>query len=153
MLKVAEVFKHIVDERIYQDEVWGTIEEHPHDVPGWLLILERELAEAKEAWMTRNGDQAALQEILQVAAVAVAALQQHGVFAQVNRVAPKCLTTEEVWHWRKSDMTVSCRSDVPGQCVTANPYHVTCRICVLDLCKFFHARLRQGQDAAEVPRP
>ena len=50
-----------------------------HSVPAWLLILRKELAEAEEAWVGYAGDEAALLEILQVAAVAVACLEQHGI--------------------------------------------------------------------------
>jgi len=69
------VFDAISREREYQISKWG---QNEHDVPGWLLIMEAELKEAKEAWVKRNGDSAALEEILQVVAVGVAALEQHG---------------------------------------------------------------------------
>jgi len=74
------------DEREYQDKKWGTVEERPHDVAGWLLIMEGELAEAKQAWIKGVGDKDALLEILQVIAVGVACLEQHGV---VERKPPE----------------------------------------------------------------
>ena len=72
------VFDAINRERTYQDHKWGGIADHPHTVAEWILILESELQEAKKAWVHGKGDAAALCEILQVAAVAVATLEQHG---------------------------------------------------------------------------
>jgi hypothetical protein len=72
----ARVFEAINDERAYQDQKWGTIEEHPHSVAEWLLIMKGELAEAMDAWVKAPGDCEALREILQVVAVGVACLEQ-----------------------------------------------------------------------------
>lgn len=72
------VFAAIDRERVWQERKWGTTQEHPHSVGEWLLIVESELAEAKHAWVKGSGDAAALSELIQVAAVAVAALEQHG---------------------------------------------------------------------------
>lgn len=72
------VFKAIGDERKYQDKKYGTLGDHPHTVGEWLLILEAELNEAKSEWVKGKGDKFALREILQVAAVAVACMEQHG---------------------------------------------------------------------------
>lgn len=72
-------FDQVVDaikrERMHQERRWGR---RPRAVGEWLLILERELGEATEAWATHEGDRHALEEILQVAAVAVACLEEHG---------------------------------------------------------------------------
>lgn len=73
------VFAAIGRERDYQDAKWGTPAEHPHDVGGWLTIMRRELREAEDAWCSRRGNAGALEEILQVVAVGVACLQQHGI--------------------------------------------------------------------------
>lgn len=67
----------IVEERAYQDRKWGTVEENPHEVGQWIAIMQRELDEAREAY--DNCWTTGLLEILQVAAVAVACLEQHGV--------------------------------------------------------------------------
>jgi hypothetical protein len=74
----AETFAAIDRERAWQEHKWGTIAEHPHTVGEWLLILQSELDEAKQGWVKGNGDYDALRELVQVAAVAVAALEQHG---------------------------------------------------------------------------
>lgn len=75
----TDVYIAVSRERAYQDHKWGTIQEHPHTVGEWLLIAEHELQEAKEAWCTGRGDAGALEELLQVIAVGVACLEQHGV--------------------------------------------------------------------------
>ncbi len=75
----ADIYAAITRERAYQDDKWGTPFEHPHDVPGWLLIMRGELEEAEQGWLKGNGDKDALRELLQVIAVGVACLEQHGV--------------------------------------------------------------------------
>ena len=71
-----KVYVAISRERAYQDRTWGTT---GHTVGEWLLILESELAEAKQGWVKGHGNGEALSEILQVAAVAVACLEAHGI--------------------------------------------------------------------------
>ena len=83
----ATVLESIVEERTYQDDVWGTIEEHPHDVAEWLLIFEAELNEAKKAWIKVPGDKEALREIVQVVAVGFACLEQHGAVRRSDILA------------------------------------------------------------------
>jgi hypothetical protein len=64
-------------ERYRQDERWGTIQEHPHELASWILILQNQLDDAREA--LDGGDiPKVLTEIIHVGAVAVAALEQHG---------------------------------------------------------------------------
>lgn len=84
--KQVRVIDAVLRERAYQDDKWGAPWYNDHPISAWLLILERELSEAKEAWVTEEGDQGALLEILQVAAVAFAYLEQHGV---VEREKPR----------------------------------------------------------------
>lgn len=73
------IYAAISRERGYQQ--WRRPERPPMSLPAWLLVLEAELAEAKEAWVRGDGSMppAALCEVLQVAAVAVACLEEHGV--------------------------------------------------------------------------
>ena len=73
------VLEAIKRERVYQDNKHGTIEQHSHSVGEWLLIMEDELQEAKNAWCREHSDTRALEEILQVIAVGVACLEQHGI--------------------------------------------------------------------------
>ena len=77
---MEEIIKAIKRERAYQDEKWGTVKDHPHDVPGWILIMQSELHEATEAWVHCGGDAEALREVLQVVATGIACLEQHGIF-------------------------------------------------------------------------
>ncbi len=70
------IFRAIVHERDYQDRKWG---DKPHTVGNFLLIMEGELEEAKQAWRKSDNDEGALLEILQVIAVGVACLEQHGI--------------------------------------------------------------------------
>ncbi len=78
------VFDAIVAERAYQDEKWGTIKDNPHTIPEWILIMEKELAEAKAAYFQRPADREMLDEIRQVIAVGVACLEQHGVVERID---------------------------------------------------------------------
>ena len=83
-MKRATVFKAITEERNYQDQKWGT---RFHDVGAWLLIMESELEEAKSAWCKADGkaDVRSLEEIIQVAAIAVACLEHHALENQQAR--------------------------------------------------------------------
>jgi hypothetical protein len=77
ILTKQQVFDKIITERAYQDRKWGA--DKPQSLPGYLLILQREVQEAIDGWMKdSSGRDAPLNEILQVAAVAVACLEQYG---------------------------------------------------------------------------
>ena len=80
MLKMTpkeQVYEKITKEREYQDSKWGSVEHHPHSIPEWIMIMEAELAEAKHAWL-KKGEYEAKLEMIQVIAVGIAALEQHG---------------------------------------------------------------------------
>lgn len=80
MLDRSHVFNAINQERDHQDATWGSLDEKKQSVAGYLTILEAELAEAKAGWMkNREGKHSALAEIKQIAATAVACLEQHGL--------------------------------------------------------------------------
>lgn len=75
-----EVFHAINIERDYQINKWteeGTLAEPVHEIPGWLLIIEKELADAKKTWYL--DPEQSKREILSIAGSAVAALEQLGV--------------------------------------------------------------------------
>lgn len=83
-LPFSVVFDSIKQERFYQDLKWGTLENKQQSVEGYLLILQSEIQEAIDGWMKNStGRDHVLNEIKQVAAVAVACLQQHG-FGEKN---------------------------------------------------------------------
>lgn len=81
-----EKMRHIMDaiegERVYQINKWG---DNPHELPGWLLIMQAELDEAKQAWCKSGGNDEALKEILQVIAVGVACLEEHGIVTRFGQ--------------------------------------------------------------------
>ncbi len=72
------VYDALGRERDHQDRKWGTLQEGgSHSLAGWLLILEDHLQKAKAAWNRTNTDDAR-RELVQCAAIAVAALEEHG---------------------------------------------------------------------------
>ena len=81
----------IARERAHQDVVHGTIEQHPHEVGGWLTIMRRELREAEDAWQGPHGDEDALRKILGVVAVGVACLEQYEKCAPLDRKVKETL--------------------------------------------------------------
>lgn len=61
----------------YQRSKWGA--DKPQSLPGFLLILESELREAKHGWIKNlDGRNAPLSEVVQIAAVALACLTRYG---------------------------------------------------------------------------
>lgn len=74
-----EIFTALSRERRYQDGKWGLLDERHHGVGEWILIMQVELEEARQAWCKGHFNTHALEEILQVIAVGVACLEQHGV--------------------------------------------------------------------------
>lgn len=74
------VFAAIERERFNQDMKWGTIEDNTQSLPGFILTIQAELDEAKAGWQKNvPGKHSALSELVQVAAVCVAALEQYGL--------------------------------------------------------------------------
>jgi len=73
-------FCAVVDERNHQDAKHGSIEASGHTIGEWILILEAELAEAKVALIKGgHGRDSVLSEIVQITAVGMACLEQHGI--------------------------------------------------------------------------
>lgn len=66
----------IARERDYQDTKWGPPTRL--DLGGFLVVMRAELFEAEQAF-AHGDNEAALCEILQVAAVCVASMEAHGV--------------------------------------------------------------------------
>ena len=70
----------ILTERNFQDVKWRPISESGHTLGEWILIAEAELAEAKMALIKGgSGRNSVRAELVQTAAVILAALEQHGV--------------------------------------------------------------------------
>lgn len=76
----TEVLNVILEERDFQDQKWGPIDENPHDLGTWLLLIESELDEAKLAAVKGGkGRNSVRNELVQVAALCIAALENHGL--------------------------------------------------------------------------
>ena len=75
----TQVFDAIDSERDYQDRKWGTAAEHPHEVGGWLTLMDVHLQRAKAAWAGANSDAEALDALRKVLAIGVACAEQHGI--------------------------------------------------------------------------
>jgi hypothetical protein len=72
-------FALIKAERRYQDGKWGSLDEHPHEVGAWLLVMQGKVDAAVKKWQTTAGsDVPALWEVIKALAVGVACLEQHG---------------------------------------------------------------------------
>jgi len=78
----------IDNERKKQDRIHGKIEDHPHSVAEWMLIMRKELQEAENAWIKR-GEVSSIMEIIQVIAVGVACLEQHMNFTDLEKLETK----------------------------------------------------------------
>jgi hypothetical protein len=79
MMDRQAVYSAINDERYFQDRKWGTPDQHPHEVGGWLTIMRSLLADAEREWSGKRGDEGALDELRKVVAVGIACMEQHGV--------------------------------------------------------------------------
>jgi hypothetical protein len=78
MTDMQTVFDAIRREREYQDKKYGTPEERGLGIGDYVVIAEAELAEVRYD-IIHNSPQHAILELVQVAAVVVAALERHGV--------------------------------------------------------------------------
>ena len=70
----------VIDERRFQDEKWGPLfNGGSHTIGEWLLLIEDELIEAKRSLIKGGtGRDSVRSEIVQIAALAVSCLEQHG---------------------------------------------------------------------------
>ncbi len=78
-MKLSDVFDLIEKERLFQNTKHGSIHDNPHEVATWVLLIEAELQEAKQAVVKGgSGRDSWPHELVQVAALCCAALEQHG---------------------------------------------------------------------------
>lgn len=75
----ANVYDAIGTERYYQEQKWGSIEEHPQSVGGYLTLMRVHLTNAEAAWVGSDNDKAALHCLRKVLALGVACGEQHGL--------------------------------------------------------------------------
>lgn len=73
-----DVVNAVADERAYQQQRWGA--DKQQSLPGYLLIMKAELDEAIDGWMKNTTDRrdSCLEEVVQVAATAMACLEVYG---------------------------------------------------------------------------
>ena len=82
----------------HQRQKWG--KDKSQSLPGFLLILESELAEAKHGWMKNlEGRNSPLSEVVQIAAVALACLTRYGTNG--SAVATNDITEAEIRDMRR----------------------------------------------------
>jgi len=75
-----EIHEAIEKERMYQDDKHGSPEENPHSVAVWLLLMQAELNEALNSAIKGGvGRDNVIKEVIQVVALGIACLEQHGV--------------------------------------------------------------------------
>lgn len=76
----------ILEERIFQDHKFGSLGQGgEHQLPAWLLLIEDELLEAKRAVIKGGRGRDSLRaEITQIGALALAALEEHGLIDPHN---------------------------------------------------------------------
>lgn len=83
--KLTPILNAVMREWDMQNFKWGDgTTANSHDLAGWLLILQNELAEALQAWVKFPGTDEARKEVLQVLTVCFAALMEHGVVERDN---------------------------------------------------------------------
>lgn len=83
----ANIYAAIDKERSYQDRKYGMIHQRNLPLAIYLEICRQELNESQSALADGDKDNALL-ELLQVAAVAVAALEAHGLVERPNPQSP-----------------------------------------------------------------
>lgn len=77
--QASQIFDAIQRERNWQIAKYGNM---PCTLEGYLVLIEGELEEAKQAWRKNRDNKDCLRELLQVATLCVRALEQHGVVEQ-----------------------------------------------------------------------
>jgi len=77
VLSFEEVVDIVKAERQYQASKYN---EQPQSLPGFLLILQKEIEEAIDGWMkgVNTGRDSPLNEVVQIAATAVACIERYG---------------------------------------------------------------------------
>lgn len=77
-ITIEQVFDAIRQERTHQQQKWGV--DKQQSLPGFMLIMRKELSEAEEGWAKNiRGKHACLNEIVQLAATCVACLEKYGI--------------------------------------------------------------------------
>lgn len=78
--KIREI---IENERDRQDAKWGSIDQHPHSIIEWIIIMKRQLKCAEDEYFNSTSSEM-LKSVLKATAVGVACLEQHGWTESIN---------------------------------------------------------------------
>jgi len=78
-MKRNQVFYSIHTERMYQERKYGQLDKHPHEVGGYLTLMQVHLTKAMQNWAGNSNDVSALHEIRKVIGLGVACGEQHGL--------------------------------------------------------------------------
>lgn len=89
-----EVYKIIDEERDYQDNKWGKIEDNPKETGSWLTIMRYCLSQAEAKYSTNNTDHYGLDEIRKLVATGIACLEQHGAISRTE--AKNCFIKKNI---------------------------------------------------------
>lgn len=81
MRNKTDVLMAMIEERKFQDEKFGPLDSGgSHTLGEWVLLIEAELAEAKFALIKGGTGRNTLRsELIQIAALVLACLEQHGL--------------------------------------------------------------------------
>lgn len=80
ILNRKRVYRMIDTERQYQDELGSNrTDGRVHTVEGYVVMFQHYLSEAHTDWVTKPGDEYCLNVVRKLAAIAVHAMEEHGV--------------------------------------------------------------------------
>lgn len=71
-----QIFEKINKERRYQDSIHGTIERNPHELAGWLLIIQSRVNKCLSEYFDEDNSHM-VDRLVELAAVTVAAIEQY----------------------------------------------------------------------------
>lgn len=75
----SDAFDAVSSERDYQDAKWGGPDDRARSVGDHLTLLRAHLAKADLAYATNHGDEEALAEVRNLAALAVRCMESNGI--------------------------------------------------------------------------
>ena len=78
LTSILDIFAMIKGERVYQDIVWGDLNKNPHELLAWAKIVELRWDYVKKA-LNEEDYAEAKNQMLKVATIIVATLEQHGI--------------------------------------------------------------------------
>ncbi len=109
---ILDVLQAIKSERDYQGKKWPG---HSHTTAEWVMIMRKCLKDAEHAWHAGHGnDNEVLNEIRQVTAVGVAAMEEHGAPLRPPFRAPEQKKKAGLETMTKEQLIDYIRRNLPG---------------------------------------